>query len=57
MVGIFCRALVLSTALGLLVGWVGGRLLQWSRAKGWVTREWRHVYLPASRPGRTNSPS
>ena len=33
-VGVFWRALVLSTALGLLVGWVGGRLLRWSRAKG-----------------------
>ncbi|MGF0175959.1 cation:proton antiporter [Streptomyces sp. Marseille-Q5077] len=50
-VGIFWRALVLSTALGLLVGWVGGRLLQWSRAKGWVTREWRQVYLPAVAAG------
>ncbi|WP_371634800.1 cation:proton antiporter [Streptomyces zaomyceticus] len=50
-VGIFWRALVLSTALGLLVGWVGGRLLQWSRVKGWITREWRHVYLPAVAAG------
>ncbi|MCX5232539.1 sodium:proton antiporter [Streptomyces sp. NBC_00233] len=50
-VGVFWRALVLSTALGLLVGWVGGRLLQWSRAKGWITREWRHVYLPAVAAG------
>ncbi|MEU9053593.1 cation:proton antiporter [Streptomyces sp. NPDC048384] len=50
-VGVFWRALVLSTALGLLVGWVGGRLLQWSRAKGWVTREWRQVYLPAVAAG------
>ncbi|KOU74602.1 hypothetical protein ADK57_06990 [Streptomyces sp. MMG1533] len=45
--GVFWRALVLSTALGLLVGGLGGRLLQWSRARGWVTREWRHVYLLA----------
>ncbi|WP_405594191.1 cation:proton antiporter [Streptomyces sp. NBC_01092] len=50
-VGIFWRALVLSTALGLLVGWIGGRLLQWSRAKGWITPEWRHVYLPAVAAG------
>ncbi|MDX3312462.1 cation:proton antiporter [Streptomyces sp. ME08-AFT2] len=42
--GVFWRALVLSTALGLLVGGLGGRLLQWSRARGWVTREWRQVY-------------
>ncbi|WP_406303550.1 cation:proton antiporter [Streptomyces sp. NBC_00885] len=45
--GVFWRALVLSTALGLLVGGLGGRLLQWSRAKGWVTREWRQVYVLA----------
>ncbi|MCX4585973.1 sodium:proton antiporter [Streptomyces sp. NBC_01481] len=42
--GVFWRALVLSTALGLLVGGLGGRLLQWSRARGWVTGEWRQVY-------------
>ncbi|ATW49023.1 cation:proton antiporter domain-containing protein [Streptomyces peucetius] len=42
--GIFWRALVLSTALGLLVGGIGGRLLQWSRARGWGTWEWRQVY-------------
>ncbi|MFD3498954.1 cation:proton antiporter [Streptomyces sp. NPDC058678] len=45
--GVFWRALVLSTALGLLVGGLGGRLLQWFRARGWVTREWRQVYLLA----------
>ncbi|WP_405443304.1 cation:proton antiporter [Streptomyces avidinii] len=45
--GVFWRALVLSTALGLLAGGLGGRLLQWSRAKGWVTREWRQVYALA----------
>jgi NhaP-type Na+/H+ or K+/H+ antiporter len=42
--GVFWRALVLSTALGLLVGWLGGRLLQWCEGKGWVTREWRQIY-------------
>ncbi|WSY86681.1 cation:proton antiporter [Streptomyces sp. NBC_00876] len=50
-IGVFWRALVLSTALGLLVGWLGGWLLQWSRARGWVTRQWRHVYLPAVAAG------
>ncbi|AVZ77751.1 hypothetical protein SLUN_31285 [Streptomyces lunaelactis] len=45
--GVFWRALVLSTALGLLIGWLGGRLLQWSRARGWVTGEWRQVYVLA----------
>ncbi|MCX4704440.1 sodium:proton antiporter [Streptomyces sp. NBC_01373] len=50
-VGVFWRALVLSTALGLLVGWLGGRLLQWSRDREWITREWRQVYLPAVAAG------
>ncbi|MFI6338903.1 cation:proton antiporter [Streptomyces sp. NPDC050535] len=42
--GVFWRALVLSTALGLLVSGLGGRLLQWSRARGWAAGEWRQVY-------------
>ncbi|MFF3672679.1 cation:proton antiporter [Streptomyces sp. NPDC002120] len=42
--GVFWRALVLSTVIGLLIGWLGGRLLQWSRARGWVAREWWQVY-------------
>ncbi|HKR49666.1 MAG TPA: hypothetical protein VJT72_08830 [Pseudonocardiaceae bacterium] len=37
---------MLSTTLGLLVGGLGSRLLQWSMARGWVTREWRQVYVP-----------
>ncbi|MEV7445390.1 cation:proton antiporter [Streptomyces sp. NPDC091204] len=45
--GVFWRALVLSTVIGLLIGWLGGRLLQWSRARGWVAREWWQVYPPA----------
>ena len=49
--GVFWRALVLSTAIGLLLGWLGGRLLQWSRARGWVAREWRQVFLPAVAAG------
>ncbi|MFD9335806.1 cation:proton antiporter [Streptomyces sp. NPDC060028] len=49
--GVFWRALVLSTAIGLLIGWLGGRLLQWSRARGWVAWEWRQVYLPAVAAG------
>jgi NhaP-type Na+/H+ or K+/H+ antiporter len=42
--GVFWRALVLSTALGLLAGGLGGRLLQWSRAGERGTGEWRQVY-------------
>lgn len=45
--GVFWRALVLSTVLGLLVGGLGGRLLQWSRARKWATGEWRQAYPPA----------
>ncbi|MFD8982780.1 cation:proton antiporter [Streptomyces sp. NPDC059564] len=49
--GVFWRSLVLSTAIGLLIGWLGGRLLQWSRARGWVAWEWQQVYLPAVAAG------
>jgi NhaP-type Na+/H+ or K+/H+ antiporter len=45
--GTFWRALVLSTALGLGIGWVGGRVLQRSRARQWVTSEWRQVFALA----------
>ncbi|MFI6010149.1 cation:proton antiporter [Streptomyces sp. NPDC051243] len=45
--GTFWRALLLSTALGLLIGGPCGRLLQAARARGWVTREWRQVYVLA----------
>ncbi|MFI0448930.1 cation:proton antiporter [Actinomadura sp. 6N118] len=45
--GVFWRALVLSAVLGLLVGGLGGWLLQWSRARAWVTREWQQLYVPA----------
>ncbi|MFF8414284.1 cation:proton antiporter domain-containing protein [Streptomyces omiyaensis] len=45
--GTFWRSLLLSTALGLLAGGVAGRLLQAARARGWITREGRHVYVLA----------
>ncbi|MFJ6419839.1 cation:proton antiporter domain-containing protein [Streptomyces hydrogenans] len=45
--GTFWRSLLLSTVLGLLIGGVAGRLLQAARARGWITREWRHVYVLA----------
>ncbi|GAA1261641.1 cation:proton antiporter domain-containing protein [Streptomyces aureus] len=45
--GVFWRALVLSTLLGLLVGAAGGRLLRWSQARGWVSREWAQLFVPA----------
>ncbi|MFE5793255.1 cation:proton antiporter [Streptomyces sp. NPDC056503] len=49
--GTFWRSLLLSTVLGLLVGGVAGRLLQAARARGWITREWRHVYVLAVAAG------
>ncbi|QYX78627.1 cation:proton antiporter domain-containing protein [Streptomyces akebiae] len=45
--GVFWRALVLSTVLGLLVGAGGGRLLGAARARGWVSREWAQLFVPA----------
>ncbi|MCP3819266.1 sodium:proton antiporter [Streptomyces sp. A3M-1-3] len=49
--GIFWRALVLSTALGLAVGWFGGRLLQSARARGWLTPVWGQVFVLAVAAG------
>ena len=45
--GTFWRALLLSSALGLLVGGCGGWLLQAARDRGWVTREWRQILVLA----------
>ncbi|WP_037708019.1 cation:proton antiporter [Streptomyces griseus] len=49
--GTFWRSLLLSTVLGLLAGGVCGRLLQAARARGWVTREGRHVLVLAVAAG------
>ncbi|MFJ7180419.1 cation:proton antiporter [Streptomyces massasporeus] len=45
--GVFWRALVVSTALGVLVGAGGGRLLGTARARGWVAGEWDQLFVPA----------
>ncbi|WP_063806744.1 cation:proton antiporter [Streptomyces regalis] len=45
--GAFWRSLLLSTALGLLAGDIGGRLLRAARARGWVARAWGQVYVLA----------
>ncbi|MFI8770156.1 cation:proton antiporter [Streptomyces sp. R-07] len=45
--GVFWRALVLSTVLGLVVGAGGGRLLVAAQARGWVSREWAQLFVPA----------
>ncbi|NUQ97370.1 MAG: hypothetical protein HOY79_12745 [Streptomyces sp.] len=49
--GTFWRALLLSSALGLLVGGCGGRLLQAAQARGWVAREWRQILVLAAAAG------
>jgi len=49
--GVFWRALVLSTALGLVVGGLGGWLLSWARARGWVGGVWRQVFALAVAAG------
>ncbi|WP_354638313.1 cation:proton antiporter [Kitasatospora camelliae] len=46
--GVLWRTLVLSTVLGLAVGWAGGRLLDRSWASGWASRPWRQVFVPAT---------
>ncbi|SDO20562.1 NhaP-type Na+/H+ or K+/H+ antiporter [Streptomyces sp. cf386] len=43
--GAFWRSLLLSTALGLLAGDLGGRLLRAARTRGWVARDWGQVYV------------
>ena len=45
--GVFWRALVVSTVVGLAFGWLGGRLLTLSRARGWATGEWQQVVVLA----------
>ncbi|GHD32193.1 sodium:proton antiporter [Streptomyces violarus] len=49
--GVFWRALVLSTAWGLAVGGIGGWLLRWSRARGWITGDWRQAFVLAVAAG------
>ncbi|MET9390983.1 cation:proton antiporter [Streptomyces sp. NPDC006624] len=45
--GVFWRALVLSTVLGLLVGGAGGRLLEAAQRRRRVSREWAQLFVPA----------
>lgn len=45
--GVFLRALVVSTLIGLASGGLGGRLLIQSRARGWATGEWQQVVVLA----------
>ncbi|MFC9500295.1 cation:proton antiporter [Streptomyces sp. NPDC056982] len=45
--GVFWRALVLSSILGVLVGVVGGQLLKSAQARGWVSCEWAQLFVPA----------
>jgi len=49
--GVFWRALVVSTVLGLAVGGFGGWLLSWSRGRGWVSGTCRQVFVLALAAG------
>lgn len=49
--GIFWRALVLSTVLGLAVGGIGGWLLGRSGGRGWIGSDWRQVFVLAVAAG------
>lgn len=49
--GVFWRALVLSTALGLAVGGIGGWLVNRSRERGWVSPAWRQLFVLAVAAG------
>lgn len=40
---VFLRALVLSTAVGVVAGYAGARLLARSTVRGWIGEEWRRV--------------
>jgi NhaP-type Na+/H+ or K+/H+ antiporter len=51
MAGTFWRALLLSPALGLAVGGIGGRLLALSHDRGWITGDWRQIYVLAASAG------
>lgn len=45
--GVFWRALVVSTVVGLAIGGIGGRLLSLSKARDRVTDEWQQVTVLA----------
>lgn len=49
--GTFWRALLLSTALGLAVGGLGGRLLRLSLEHGWISRAWSRIHVLAVAAG------
>jgi len=40
---VFLRSLVLAAVIGAIVGWLGPRILVWSRDRGWVGREWSQI--------------
>ncbi|MET7368039.1 cation:proton antiporter [Streptomyces sp. NPDC005566] len=45
--GVFWRSVVISTLVGLALGWAGGRLLALARARDWATGEWQQVAVLA----------
>ncbi|MFE2089819.1 cation:proton antiporter [Streptomyces sp. NPDC059460] len=44
---VFFLALVASSAIGLVVGWLGARVLRWSSARGWSVPDWRPILVLA----------
>ena len=40
---VFLRSLVLAAIVGGFVGWLGARILVWSRERAWVGREWLQI--------------
>ncbi|WP_329210610.1 cation:proton antiporter [Streptomyces sp. NBC_00683] len=45
--GVFWRSVVISTLVGLALGWAGGRLLALAQARDWATGEWQQVAVLA----------
>lgn len=45
-VTLFAREIGVAVIVGLVVGWVGGKLIVLCFERGWMTREWRQVSVP-----------
>ncbi len=45
-VTLFAREIGVAMIVGLVVGWVGGKLIVLCFERGWMTREWRQVSVP-----------
>ena len=40
---VFLEEIGLAVAVGILVGWAGGKAVKFAYSRGWMTREWRQV--------------